>query len=159
MNREIRFKRAIPGSIIFKRKLSAFVWKINDLGLDNERDGIIEQSLLETSYRNLELRFHEKTTGIIVQKNESQQSSIFSFQWELDQKNSFITILSEHPLFCIKTKWKMQQVRHNELQLSYQIRLHDGIITVLMILKGDRIKKRNNARKFLEMVILPLFYL
>lgn len=141
-----------------KRKLAAFVWKITDIGLDNDQDGIIEQSLIENSCRNLELIFHKHHTGVIIQKNETEALT-FSLEWKINYEHSFITIISEHPLFCMKTKWSIQQSSYYELRLSYSIKLSGQLITVMMRMKGNRIRRRIDAKEFLQMILLPLFYL
>jgi hypothetical protein len=158
MNSKIQLSRTITKSVPSKRKFSSFVWKIADIGLDNAQDGIIEQSLLENSYRNLELIFHKDQSGVIVQKKEVEPLS-FLFGWEVDNENSSVAIFSEHPLFRMKTKWSIQQLSYKELRLSYSIKLAEQNITVMMRMEGDRIKRRIRAKAFLQMILLPLFYL
>lgn len=155
---KIQLVRTTTRNTPSKRKLAAYVWKIADIGLDNDQDGIIEQSLIENSCRNLEFIFHKDYTGVIIQKNETEALT-FLFKWEINYKNPFITIIGEHPLFCIKTKWSIQQGSNYELRLSYSIKLSGQLVTVLMRMKGNRIRRRIRTKQFLQMILLPLFYL
>jgi hypothetical protein len=158
MHSKIQLSRIIPESIPSRRKLSLIAWKITDIGLDNDQDGTIEQSFLETSCRNLEFIFHKEQTGIIFQKNESETLT-FQLEWEIDQENCSITILSDYDLFRMKTKWNIRKLRYNELQLSHCVKLSDQTITVMMLMKGERIKRRTHTKQFLQMILLPLLYL
>ena len=141
------------------RQLQKFHWEISDLGLDNDFDGRIEQSMLEGSFKNVALKFEENNIGDIVTKTGTADHILNSFEWEVDFKTASLTIYSDHPLFHLKTKWKVRLVDSNQLQLFYKLKISGGTLIVLMLLRKGRAKRRSRIKSFIERNVLPLFYL
>jgi hypothetical protein len=152
-------KRNAINTVRLTRQLQKFHWEISDLGLDNDFDGRIEQSMLEGSFKNLVLKFERNKNGEIAPKRGTARHTPHSFEWEVDFKTASLTIYSEHPLFHLKTKWKGRLIDSAQLQLFYKLKISGETLIVSMLLRKGRVKRRNRIKSFIERNVLPLFYL
>ena len=129
----------------FKNDLQKFSWKIADIGLDKNNDGLIEQSLLEHCYKNLILEFEKNKTGSLIQTDKAGKKSFYLFDWQIDFKECSIIISSEHSLFELKPKWKIK-VNPKGLLLFYEIKLpRDNVKVAMSLEKQQRLRKHYPA--------------
>ena len=128
----------------FKNDLQKFSWKISDIGVDKNNDGLIEQSLLECSYRNLIMEFEKNETGSIIQTTKAGKKIFYLFDWQIDYQASLLIISSEHSLFELKPKWKIK-IQTKGLLLFYEIKLRDEKVKVAMALEKQRRLKNHTV--------------
>ena len=139
-----------------KNDLEKFCWKVADIGLDKNSDGLIEQSLMEHSYRNLILEFKKNKTGSIIQTNKAGKKLFYLFDWQIDGKESLLIISSEHSLFELKPKWKIR-INSKGLLLFYEIKLPYENVKVVMSLEKQRKLKKHSPTVYLANYFLSLF--
>lgn len=128
-----------------KNDLQRFAWKIADIGVDNNNDGLIELSLLDYSCRNLILQFERNKSGSIVQTNKAGRKFFYLFDWEIDYRQSLLIISSEHSLFALKPKWKFRPMA-NGLLLFYDIKLSCENVKIALSL--EKVQKTKKASFF-----------